>query len=170
MRIIITGVVLFVIWCFFSSWLYNDILLPVMKKPVPVTAPPENKSNEADSLMKLKASMPMALMIYFEFDKSKFKADPQTEKSIAEFKTWLDKYPAAMLSITGNTDIVGTPEYNQELGLKRARVVGKYVEDLGIPASRILTESMGENNPVAGYITKEERAKNRRTEITIKLK
>jgi outer membrane protein OmpA-like peptidoglycan-associated protein len=120
--------------------------------------------------MKLKASMPKDLMIYFEFNESKFKPDPQFDQTIAEFKAWLDKYPTSMLSITGNTDLVGTPEYNQELGLERAQVVGKYVEGIGIPAARILTESMGETNPVAGYITQEDRAKNRRTEITIKLK
>jgi OOP family OmpA-OmpF porin len=141
-----------------------------MNKPVPVLTTPENKTNEADSLMKLKASMPKDLMIYFEFNESKFKPDPQFDQTIAEFKAWLDKYPTSMLSITGNTDLVGTPEYNQELGLERAQVVGKYVEGIGIPAARILTESMGETNPVAGYITQEDRAKNRRTEITIKLK
>jgi hypothetical protein len=61
MRILITGAIVFVIWCFFSSWLYNDILLPVMRKPVPVLATPVSQTNEADSLMKLKASMPKNL-------------------------------------------------------------------------------------------------------------
>jgi outer membrane protein OmpA-like peptidoglycan-associated protein len=53
--------------------------------------------------------------------------------------------------------------------MKRAQVVGKYLEGLGINSGRILTSSAGENNPAAGYITAEERAKNRRTEISIKM-
>ncbi len=73
--------------------------------------------------MKLKASMPKDLLIYFEFNDAKFKPDPQTDNSIAPFKAWLDKYPASMLSVTGHTDLVGTPDYNRELGMKRARVV-----------------------------------------------
>jgi outer membrane protein OmpA-like peptidoglycan-associated protein len=169
MRILLTGAVAFVIWCFISAWLYNDKLLPVLNKPVPVVTAPETRNNVADSLMKLKALMPKDLLIYFEFNDAKFKPDPQTGNSIAPFKAWLDKYPGSKLYVTGHTDLVGTTEFNQALGLKRAEVVTRYLEGLGIPAGRILTESFGESKPAAGYITPEERAKNRRTEITIKL-
>jgi outer membrane protein OmpA-like peptidoglycan-associated protein len=169
MRILITGFVLFVIWCFISAWLYNDKLLPAMKKPVPVQTITESQTNVADSLMKLKALMPKDLLIYFEFNDAKFKPDPQTDISISEFKSWLDKYPGSMLSVTGHTDLVGTPDYNMALGLKRAKIIGKYVEDKGINSVRIITESQGESKPVADYLTKEGRAKNRRTEISIKM-
>jgi len=40
---------------------------------------------------------------------------------------------------------------------------------MGINGSRILVESRGETQPIAGYITEENRAKNRRTEISIKM-
>ena len=154
MRIIIIGCVAFVIWCFVSAWLYNDHLLPALKKPVAVITAPETQTREADSLMKLKAMMPKDLMIYFEFNDVKFKADPQTDNSIVEFKAWLDKYPGSMLSVTGHTDLVGTPDYNQALGLKRAEVVGKYLESQGINAGKMMTESLGESKPAAGYLTK----------------
>jgi outer membrane protein OmpA-like peptidoglycan-associated protein len=169
MRILITGFVVFVIWCFVSAWLYNDKLLPVLHKPVVVQTIPQPPNNEADSLMKLKASMPKTLLIFFEFNGSKFKPDPQTDNSIAEFKAWLDKYPGSMLTITGHSDLVGTPAYNQALGLKRAVVVCKYVETKGIIPGRILTDSKGENDPIGDYLTPEGRAKNRRTEISIKM-
>ena len=147
MRILITGFVLFVIWCFISAWLYNDKLLPAMKKPVPIQTIPETQTNEADSLMKLKASMPENLLIYFEFNETKFKPDLQTDNSIVPFKVWLDKYPGSMISVTGNTDLVGTTEYNKALGLKRALAVEKYLESKGISSKRIITESQGESNP-----------------------
>jgi len=169
MRILIIGFVTFVIWCVVSAWLYNDKLLPVLHKPVPVVAAPENRLNEADSLMKLKAMMPKDLTIYFEFNDAKFKSDPQTDNTVAEFKTWLDKYSGSMLQVKGFTDIVGTAEFNQDLGLKRAGVVGKYLEEKGIPATRIITESMGESMAFENYITEEGRAKNRKTEVSIKL-
>lgn len=169
MRILITGFVVFVIWCFFSAWLYNDHLLPATRKPVPVPQVSEKQTREADSLMKLKASMPKDIMIYFEFNDAQFKPDPQTENAVAEFKTWLGKYPGSKVSVSGNTDLVGTPEYNDELGLKRAQVVGKYLEGLGMSADRMLIVSDGENKPAAGYVTAEERAKNRRTVISIKM-
>jgi OOP family OmpA-OmpF porin len=169
MRILITGFIVFVIWCVFSAWIYNDHLLPELRKPAPVVTVPDASAREADSLMKLKAMMPKDLMIYFEFNDAKFKADPQYDNSIAEFKAWLDKYPGSKLSVTGHTDLVGTPDYNQELGMKRAEIVSQYLVSKGIDAAKIITESLGESKPAAGYITKEERAKNRRTEITIKL-
>lgn len=169
MRILITGFVAFLIWCFISAWLYNDKLLPVIKAPVPVAAIPENQTNEADSLMKLKAMMPKDLQIYFEFNGAKFKPDPQNENSIAEFKAWLDKYPGSKLSVTGHTDLVGTPEYNMDLGMKRAQVTAKYLEGLGIGAERIVADSQGEKMAAEDYITKEGRAKNRKTVISIKM-
>jgi outer membrane protein OmpA-like peptidoglycan-associated protein len=169
MRILITGVIAFVIWCFISAWLYNDKLLPVFQKPVPVLATPENQTHEADSLMKLKASVPKDLLIYFEFNDAKFKPDPQYDQSIADFNAWLNKYPGSMVSVTGLTDIVGTPEYNLELGLKRANAVSGYLKEKGIAASRIRAESLGKSRAGENYITKEGRAKSRRAEITIKM-
>ena len=169
MRILVTGFVAFVIWCFISAWLYNDILLPVINKPVPVQVIPEPQSNTADSLARLKASMPATLLIYFEFNDSRFKPDPQYDNSIAAFKAWLGKYPASMVLVTGHSDLVGTPEYNADLGMKRAQVAGKYLESTGIPSDKIILDSKGETEPAADYITAEGRAKNRRTEISIKM-
>jgi outer membrane protein OmpA-like peptidoglycan-associated protein len=169
MKILITGFVLLVIWCFVSAWLYNDKLIPAMKKPVTIQTIPETQTNEADSLMKLKASMPENLSIHFDFDKSKFKSDPQTDTRIIPFKAWLDKYPGSKLSVIGYTDLVGTIDYNYNLGLKRAQIVEKYLDNQGINASRMIIESKGETEPVVGYITEEGRAKNRRTEISIKM-
>lgn len=169
MRILITGVVVFVIWCFISAWLYNDHLLPAMRKPVPVQTIPEPQTNAADSLMKLKASMPGNLLIYFDFDKTKFKTDPQTDSTIADFKMWLERHEGSMLTVSGNTDLVGTAEYNKALGMKRANIVGEYLETKGINKNRIIIESLGEGNPSSDYLSAEGRAKNRRTEISLKI-
>lgn len=169
MKILITGFAVFVIWCFVSSWLYNDKLLPMMKKQVPVLATPENQTNEADSLMKLKASMPKDLSIFFEFNKSVFKPDPLYDVSISAFREWLARYPGSMLKVDGFTDIVGTTEFNKALGLKRAHVVGKYLEEHGITTDRIVAGSNGEETGAPDYITSEGRAKSRRTDISIKL-
>jgi OOP family OmpA-OmpF porin len=141
-----------------------------MKKSVPIKTTPKPLTNEADSLMKLKASMPGNLVIYFEFNEAKFKPDQQTDNRIIPFKVWIDKYPGSMLTVTGHTDLVGTTNYNFELGLKRAQIVEKYLENQGINANRMVTESKGKTEPAADNLTEEGRAKNRRTEITIKMK
>jgi outer membrane protein OmpA-like peptidoglycan-associated protein len=168
MRILLIGFFVFVIWSFFSASLYNDKILPLMKEPVSVVTKPETKTNEADSLIKLKALMPVNLLIYFEFNGSKFKPDPQNDVSITEFRNWLDKYPASILSVTGYTDFVGATDYNQALGLKRAEAVRKYLEEKGIPPTRIMTDSKGNDQPLMNNISAEGRAQQRRVEISIK--
>ena len=74
-----------------------------------------------------------------------------------------------MLSVTGHSDLVGTKDFNQALGLKRAQIVGKYLENQGILPTRMIKESKGEDQPAADYLTADGRAKNRRTEISIKM-
>jgi len=168
MRILAIGSVVFVIWAFFSTWLFVDVLKPALKKPVPEAAIPETTNNVADSLAKIYALMPKDLVIWHDFDKARLTLDTQMEASLTEFKNWLDKYPGSMLLVTGHTDLVGTPEYNKALGLERAQTVQKFLEERGFAASRTIVSSRGEEEPVAGYINADDRAKNRRTVISIK--
>ena len=168
MRILITGFIVLVIWSFLSMWLYVDILKPATKKQIVVQPVQETSGREADSLARLYASMPKEMTICFDFDKAKLIVDPKTENSVTEFKAWLDKYPASVITITGHTDFIGTPEYNLKLGQERAEIVKKYLEGKGIPTEKMIISSMGEDKPVADHITAAGRAKNRRTEVTIK--
>lgn len=169
MKILVTGSVVFVIWCFISAWLYNDHLLPAMKKPEAVPQVIDQQTVVADSLRRLRESMPGEILIYFEFDDARFKPQEGIEASLNEYKSWLTKYPASKILVVGHTDLVGTPEYNSDLGMQRALAVGKYLESLGFQSGLIITESRGETEPAAGYVSPSERAKNRRTVITIKM-
>lgn len=168
MRILTTGFVVFVIWAFFSTWLYVDVLRHAAKKPVTEATVPQPANAAADSLAKLNAMMPKDLTILFDFDKAKFRPDPQLKTSLSEFKSWLEKYPQSVIMVTGYTDLVGEDQYNQDLGLKRAVEVQKYLESAGFPSARVTAVSKGEQNPVSDYITPEERAANRRVVISVK--
>ena len=168
MRILIIGFVVFVIWSIFSVWLYVDKIKPALNKPEAVQEIPEPQTNFADSVMQKTALRPNDLIIYFEFDDPEFKPDLETDGRIAEFKTWLDNNPESMLNITGHTDIIGTLEYNIILGLKRAQNIQKYLESKDIEAGKMITESKGEDQPVADQDTEEGRAMNRRAVLTIK--
>ncbi len=168
MRILAIGFIVFVIWSLFSVWLYVEKIKPVMNDPVPIQSIPEIQPIVADSVMQSDVLMPNDLMIYFEFDDASFNTDPKTDNSVIEFKSWLDKNPESILSITGHTDNIGTSEYNQALGLKRAQTIQKYLKSRGINADKLIADSKGEDQPVADQNTEEGRAKNRRTVITIK--
>lgn len=174
MRILITGIVVFLIWSFLSVWLYTHTLRPAMNEQVAEQSIPENPSIEADTIAKAdtivqpEIKMPDDMIIYFKFDDSSFINDPQTDNNVGKFKSWIDNNPESMISITGHTDSKGSSEYNRKLGLRRAQTMEKYFEKMGVQSDKMTTVSQGEDQPVADQATEDGRAKNRRAVITIK--
>jgi outer membrane protein OmpA-like peptidoglycan-associated protein len=72
------------------------------------------------------------------------------------------------LEIEGNTDNIGSEEYNQKLGAARAEAVRNYLaEKAGIPLHAMNIISYGESKPVAANTTSEGRAQNRRVVVRV---
>ena len=70
---------------------------------------------------------------------------------------------AVFFEIEGHTDSVGNPRYNEQLGMKRAEAVKRYLyETHQVPLHKINVISYGEDKPVADNKTKAGRAENRR--------
>jgi outer membrane protein OmpA-like peptidoglycan-associated protein len=44
---------------------------------------------------------------------------------------------ARAITLTGNTDRIGTPAFNQRLAVRRAEAVKQALVDMGVPADRI---------------------------------
>ena len=106
--------------------------------------------------------------VLFAHDKSVIKPEGRAvlDKIVAHLKENADH----SVHLVGHTDSSGTEAYNMALSKRRANAVKAYFLQQGISESRIMTEWKGESEPVASNKTKEDRAKNRRTEITIKPK
>ena len=65
--------------------------------------------------------------------------------------------------IEGHTDSVGNPRYNEQLGMKRAEAVKRYLyETHQVPLHKINVISYGEDKPVSDNKTRTGRAENRR--------
>ena len=72
------------------------------------------------------------------------------------------------LKIVGHTDNVGNSSSNMSLSKGRANAVVEYLENRGIPKSRIQeVGGKGDTRPVADNSTAQGKAKNRRVEITL---
>jgi outer membrane protein OmpA-like peptidoglycan-associated protein len=71
------------------------------------------------------------------------------------------------LSVFGYTDDVGTPEYNQQLSLRRAKAVKDYLVQAGIDPSIINVKGYGKTSPLIENTSDEGRSKNRRVEIAL---
>jgi len=81
------------------------------------------------------------LPVYFEFDSSEIKTDQVV--SIEVNSTFIKK-TGKVVKIEGNTDPRGTNEYNMALGERRALSAKKYLVNLGIEDSKLVTVSYGE--------------------------
>lgn len=103
--------------------------------------------------------------IFFDFDKFTLRSESYPELNrVAEF---LEEQPSIKVEISGNTDNVGTEEYNMNLSKRRAESVSNYLVKKGVSRDRITTTFYGESRPKDTNDTKEGRQKNRRVEFTI---
>jgi outer membrane protein OmpA-like peptidoglycan-associated protein len=72
------------------------------------------------------------------------------------------------IEIEGHTDNVGTPAFNEKLGMERAEAVKRYLyEQHQVPLHKINVISYGEAKPVAPNNTRDGRAQNRRVVVRI---
>jgi len=174
MRILVIGFLAFSIWSAFSTFVYVCKIKGLCYESTPMEVDTVNRADlfAADTLSKPQipdqVKRPNDLVFYFAFDKSEFNTDAESEKSVNESKIYLDKNAQSILSITGYTDAVGSDEYNQALGYRRAQSVQHYFESKGMAVNRITIESKGEKEPADNNITEAGCANNRRTVITIK--
>lgn len=136
----------------------HDVQATVTQEPV--QAPQTQTVMQSDVIT-------LAADTYFDFDKSTLKAEGK--QAIQQLASELNQRGAEVKKITivGHTDSVGSEQYNQGLSERRARSVGDYMLENGVPASLIQAYGQGESQPVATNKTAAGRAQNRRVEITV---
>ena len=89
------------------------------------------------------------------------------KEGIDEIVKFMRKYPNIYLEIDGHTDNMGTPEFNMDLSIRRAKAAKKLIVKAGIAPGRITTKGFGETQPIASNDTEEGKAQNRRIEFKI---
>ena len=104
--------------------------------------------------------------IHFEFDSAVL--TPDAQEILNAKAEWLQNNPNVKSTVEGHCDDRGTLEYNLALGERRASSAKSFLIDLGIPASRLITISYGEERPVDPGQNEAAWAKNRRCHLTIK--
>jgi outer membrane protein OmpA-like peptidoglycan-associated protein len=127
----------------------------------------DGKGGVASDTVNIEVTAPVSIQfadVLFDFAQSNLRPDviPILDKAVQT----LNGNPNIRVQIGGHTSNEGTPEYNLELGQRRANAVRDYLVSHGIAASRIVdTKSFGENNPAFPNTTEEMRRLNRRAEI-----
>jgi outer membrane protein OmpA-like peptidoglycan-associated protein len=104
--------------------------------------------------------------IFFDFDKYDLKKASFLE--LDRLAGTLKNSTTLKIEISGNTDNVGTPAYNDKLSINRAMSVVNYLlAQSGVDKSRITMKHYGETNPVATNTTEAGRQLNRRVQFKI---
>jgi outer membrane protein OmpA-like peptidoglycan-associated protein len=174
MKPLAIGFCVFLVWSALSTWFYVCRIkgLCYEKESVSVSQVEVKKGYTTDSLpntMALKpAELPGNLLIYFAFDKSSFAEDSSSAVYANKSLSYMFRNSESKLLITGHTDSKGSDKYNLTLGYRRAVIIQDYFESKGVPEEKIVIDSKGENEPAESNNNDKGRAKNRRTEVTIK--
>jgi outer membrane protein OmpA-like peptidoglycan-associated protein len=103
--------------------------------------------------------------LLYDFDSDAIR--PEAATNLANLASSLGKYPETDLLIVGNTDALGSSEYNQDLSLRRANSASRYLTMQGIGLARLRTAGRGELEPLATNDTEAGRQLNRRIEVAI---
>jgi hypothetical protein len=103
--------------------------------------------------------------VYFEFNQSRLTAEGR--RTVAEAAEEYRRTGAARIVVSGHTDTVGSPSYNERLSERRAETVRGELVRLGVPADLITTIGMGERDLAVPTGEGVREARNRRVEIVI---
>jgi peptidoglycan-associated lipoprotein len=107
----------------------------------------------------------LATMIHFDLDKSSIRSDDMAtlDQKVAILQANAD----LKIRIGGHCDERGSDEYNLALGNRRAQSAKQYLVSHGIDASRIETQSWGEEKPIAQGHDEASWSQNRRDEFEV---
>ena len=131
---------------------------PVASAPVEAPAP-EASAPAAPVVMNNNAT-------FFAFNKYDIKDD--YKGIIGANANYLAATKDAKVQVQGNTDDIGSVEYNLALGQKRANAVKKALIASGVSKKQIETVSNGKLKPKFANDNDADRAKNRRADIVYK--
>ncbi|OLC87879.1 MAG: peptidoglycan-associated lipoprotein Pal [Gemmatimonadetes bacterium] len=107
----------------------------------------------------------LAAMIHFDLDKSNIR--PEDAATLDQKVAILQANPELRIRIGGHCDERGSDEYNLALGNRRAQSGKQYLVSHGIDASRIETQSWGEEKPLVDGHDESAWSQNRRDEFEI---
>jgi outer membrane protein OmpA-like peptidoglycan-associated protein len=140
-----------------------------MYKVTPPPAPEVPKAPVAQAPAPAAArQVPVANSILFDFDSAVLK--PEGQKEVARVADIMKKNAGDTVTVEGHTCDLGSDEYNQALGKRRADSVMKALTGGGVEATRVASVSKGEKAPAVANDSEANRSKNRRVVFLFKIK
>jgi peptidoglycan-associated lipoprotein len=143
-----------------------------------VDAKVDEVSNKADKALNSVANLRLERKLILDLKDGAFYASNSTvltaagkhniDVFLSDVKTDFAENSNVVLVVAGFTDNTGTPEYNYELGLLRAKGIMKYLTlEKNVNPARVSSVSYGATAPVGDNSTAQGREQNRRVEIRV---
>lgn len=105
--------------------------------------------------------------LHFNFEFNSTTLDEDATAYLEELAKALIDNPELKIRLVGHTDNVGSDKFNQRLSIHRAQTLKDYLVEQGVEGERITAEGKGMKEPLNKNETEDDRAKNRRVELTI---
>lgn len=105
--------------------------------------------------------------INFAFNKSDISNEAKTILDVIAASLVEPTNSSRTITVTGNTDAIGSERYNETLGQARADQAKAYLVSKGVAESRVVARTQGEKDPVAPNTTDNGRATNRRVLVML---
>ena len=99
------------------------------------------------------------------FDNDDASLRPQSILTISQSIRSYNEYDNVLIEVTGHTDRLGDPQYNDLLSLRRAQAVRDEFVRQGVPALKVRTFGKGQRDPLVASPDGVAEPQNRRAEI-----
>ena len=149
---------------------------PSADGPVPVTVTVDDgrggTASDTTTIRVVSPPPPPAREYAFEdvhFDFDRYTLRPGAVRILDEAIAAMNEDDSLGLTLEGHTCNIGTSEYNQALGERRANSVRDYMTSRGINASRLQPVTFGEERPMHDNASEETRRLNRRAALVVRL-
>ena len=101
------------------------------------------------------------------FDTDKYELKDESKQELNKLLIFLKENRNIKIEISGHTDNIGDSKHNMILSENRAKSVCDYLISNSIDKSRLTYKGYGDTRPINDNNTKQNRAKNRRTEFKV---
>jgi len=133
-----------------------ELFPPAPPPPPPAAVPPPAPAPEAAR----------TYLVFFDWDRADL--TERARQIVAEAAQASTHVQTTRIEVNGYTDLSGTPSYNQQLSVRRAKSVETELVRDGVAASEIAIKGFGESNPLVQTAKGVREPQNRRVEIILR--
>lgn len=132
----------------------------------PGASTPEEVERRYGGLLSAQPRTPRSYTLFFVLGTAEFTPSSKVtfEKTLKEIGAW----PGAEVVVIGHTDRLGSQDFNDALGRKRAEIVASRLASAGVSPERIEVVSRGERDPLIPTPDEQPEPRNRRVEIKVR--